>query len=111
MNNQLQQLETSVAAVVAQFKTTLGEKQALAEEVVRLREQQQRMVQEFNADQAAVVQKHELQVLHLEQNLQQVIDELRHKNQKYQKMLQQSAQDIAVLMQRLPANMTEELES
>lgn len=110
MNNQLQQLETRVTALVAQFKTLADEKQALADEVVRLREQQQRMVQEFNADQTVLTQKHELHAFHLEQNLQQMIDELRQENAQYQQLLAQSARDIGTLLKRLPATMGKEAE-
>ena len=109
MNNQLQQLEISVTALVAQFKALMGEKQTLADEGQRLREQQQRLLQEFDADKTALVQQYELQILNLEQSLQQVIDALRLENEQYRHMLQQSAQDINTLLRRLPADAAQEV--
>lgn len=104
MNSQLQQLESSVADLVAQFKNLLDEKNLLAAEVGRLREQHQRLSQEFQAEKAALTQKHELQVFQLEQRLQQDIDTLREENQRYQQVLHRSVQDLQAVLQRLPVN-------
>ncbi len=108
MNNQLQQLETSIAALVAQFKTLLGENQSLSSEVARLREDRLRQAETFREQQAEQSQKHEIQLFQLEQNLQQVIDELREESRHYQAALRQSADDIQTLLARMPAAGAEE---
>lgn len=104
MNSQLQQLESSVTELVAQFKKLLDEKALLAAEVNRLKEQQQRLTQDFEAEKAALSQKHEVQTFQLEQRLQQEIDTLRAENQQYQQVLHQSVQDLQSVLQRLPVD-------
>lgn len=108
MNSQLIQLQASIEHLVSVFNNVLAQKQALAEEVDRLNQQQQHLVAEFNTELEATRQKHDTHVFHMESHLQQVITQLRHENHQYQDMLRQSAQEIQELLQRLPAQVAEE---
>lgn len=102
MNTQIQQLESRVAQLVARFNALLVEKQQLSAEVKRLRDQQQKLVADFQEERTQLCKQYELSEFQLEQNLQQTIDILQADKRQYEATLQTGAADLQALLQRFP---------
>lgn len=108
MHSQLEHLQASIEALVNKYQAAIGEKRYLVQEVARLQQEQQQLIQQHHAAVEDLNQTYTDRLGKLEAEANQYILALQQENAGYRAMLEQSAADIRHLLSRLPVTETQE---
>lgn len=108
MKQILEKLESSVYTLTQKFETAVSENRRLQETVneLKLTHEQQKREHEAAVDELSEALL--VQVGKLKEDLQNKIDALTEENARYRHLLQQSSDKINTLLQRLPAQDTQQ---
>lgn len=108
MHSQLEHLQASIEALVHKYQTAASEKRQLKQEVDRLQQEQQQLIQQHRSAVENLNLSYTDRLGKLEAEASQYILTLQQENAGYRAMLEQSAADIRHLLSRLPVSETQE---
>ncbi|STZ76986.1 hypothetical protein [Bergeriella denitrificans] len=106
MNQSLEKLEISVYQLAQKFETLIGENRRLQDEISRLKLEQEQSRREHEAAVDELSEALLVQVGKLKDDLQSKIDLLTEEKAQYRRALEQSAEKVRHLLERLPQEET-----